>query len=402
MRAKSIILLVLALSCGLVASIGITQMMAKRGKTGPANVGQSEKIFVAMTDIPMGDPITPQMVKLEQWPKDNVPEGALTKLDDIEGRRPKMKILAKTPILNTYLLTKGASEQGATGLIPKGYRVVSVKVDQVSGGASLIRPGDRVDVLVHVEKSESRGISETSTQTVLQDIKVFAVDDVFVLDSTDKEEAKTTAKTISLLVKPDQAEMVTLASELGKIRLVMRSPEDDEQPTIAGATAQQIFGNTSGSDRQNEDLVKQKPTSNTNEEFIKFLSQQKKKAAEQPVAAPTAPVGPAEPEVQSWRMRVLSGGEVNETILQSDGPEPAGTDGMDSIRWTLQAPGTGGGAMPPIAAPPAPTPPAAAPAETPQETPVSTGPAPATDGPAVDEPATDAPASDSSSPMNKG
>ena len=57
-----------------------------------------------------------------------------------------------SPSWNTACSAKGASEQGATALIPKGYRVVPVKVDLVSGGSSLILPGDRVDVMVHLVK----------------------------------------------------------------------------------------------------------------------------------------------------------------------------------------------------------------------------------------------------------
>ena len=67
-------------------------------------------------------------------------------------------------------------------MIPKGYRVVPVKVDLVSGGSSLILPGDRVDVMVHLVRDPCREIQETVTRTILQDIKVFAVNDVVDLE----------------------------------------------------------------------------------------------------------------------------------------------------------------------------------------------------------------------------
>ena len=73
---------------------------------------------------------------------------------------------------------KGANQQGAAAMIPVGYRVVPVKVDLVSGGSDLILPGDRVDVMIHLVRDPSRGIEETVTRTILQDIKVFAVNDV--------------------------------------------------------------------------------------------------------------------------------------------------------------------------------------------------------------------------------
>ena len=89
--------------------------------------------------------------------------------------------------------------QGASAVIPNGYRVVSVQVDSVSG-STLILPGDRVDVLVYLVGNAQHGIPETSTRTVLQDIKVFAVNDVVDMDK-DKEKS-ISSKTISLLATP--------------------------------------------------------------------------------------------------------------------------------------------------------------------------------------------------------
>lgn len=73
MRAKSLFLLMLALGCGLVASIGITQVMAKRTTANQTPAVDMTTIFVALDDIPTGDPVTPQLIKLEQWPKDKIP-----------------------------------------------------------------------------------------------------------------------------------------------------------------------------------------------------------------------------------------------------------------------------------------------------------------------------------------
>ena len=198
MRTKSVVLLMLALGCGVVASIGITQVMAKRGAE-PAQP-EVETILVAVSDIPMGDPVSPQMVKPEEWPKDKVPKVALKTLEEIENRRPKSRIFAGWPIQDNQLLGKGVLDQGASDSIPKGMRVIAVKVDLVSGSASLIRPGDRVDVLVHLRQGGG-DLTRTMAKTILQDIKVFAVDDVWeaTTPSNSKEKALV-AQTISLLV----------------------------------------------------------------------------------------------------------------------------------------------------------------------------------------------------------
>ncbi len=332
MRPKSIVLLLLALGCGLVASISITKVMANRNAAPAPLAAESESIFVAMTDIPMGDPITPEVVKLEDWPKGKVPAGALTKLEDIEGRRPKTKIVSGSPILDNWLLSKGASDQGATGLIPKGYRVVSVKVDAVSSGASLIRPGDRVDVLVHLEKCLAKNIPETCTRTFLQDIKVFAVNDVFALDTGDEGDKSQKAQTVSLLVTPEQAEKVMLATELGRIRLVMRSPEDDEQTTVAGASAQKLFGIADGGDRGSESLLDSsamKPAlSGDATDFLQLLGAQKSQAAPQSQVAM-----PASADI--WSMRILAGSEVNDTVLEAPLGDSLAEDRSTIVKWKV-------------------------------------------------------------------
>ncbi len=182
MRPKSLALLLLAVGCGLVASLGISEMIARRNAESPAAVGDTQSIFVAMTDIGLGDLLTSQVLKLEQWPKDKVPGGAISRMEDVEGRRARTKLFAGEPILENRLLGKGASEQGATALIPKGYRVVPVKVDLVSGGSSLIRarrPRRRDGSL---GQDPGREIPETVTRTILQDIKVFAVDNIVDLE----------------------------------------------------------------------------------------------------------------------------------------------------------------------------------------------------------------------------
>jgi len=101
MRAKSLALLVLALGCGLVASIGITQVMSnKEDPVAPAEDEQT--VFVTKED-----PLTADVLRLENWPVDKVPEGALTRIEDIEGRLTKMPLVAGLPVVESNLFAKG-------------------------------------------------------------------------------------------------------------------------------------------------------------------------------------------------------------------------------------------------------------------------------------------------------
>lgn len=335
MRAKSIFLLLLALLCGLVASIGITQVMAKRSADS-ASAGETQTIFVAMKDIGMGDPITAQMVKREEWPKENLPTGALTNWEDVESRRPKTRIFAGSPILEGYLLGKGMSDLGASGVIPKGFRVVPVKVDAGSSGGGIIRPTDRVDVLIYVKEDKQRGIAKTITKTVLQNIKVFAVNDVWDVASTSGDKTLT-AKTISLLVTPEQAEVITMATELGTIRVVMRSPEDDAQKDLRGLAAQDIVG-ADGSVLPNESEPKGDSSATGVKEFLQDLAGGKPTppvaAPVQPSAAPAPPAAVEPEKTQSFTLRILAGSQMTDAVLQAPADDPSGTG---APLWTVKS-----------------------------------------------------------------
>ncbi len=310
MRTRSVVLLLVALGCGLIASVGITQAISRRGASSGSGTVETTEIFIALEDIAMGDPITPQVLKLEEWPKDKVPNGAFSKLEDLEGRRPKTKIYAGSPILESYLLGKGESVVDPTEHIPPGFRVVSVKVDEVIGAGRLIRPGDRVDLLVFMQKNPAKGIMETGTRTILQDLKVFAVGSQFDLAETEGEESLV-ARTVSLLVTPEQAEIVMLATELGSIRLVLRSPDDKDVVNLTGSFPHELGKFFEQPERDTEEAAppqRTAATSNQMNDFLTFLKSQSQTVTAGADVEET-------PEETSWSVRVIQGPEVSEVVL---------------------------------------------------------------------------------------
>jgi Flp pilus assembly protein CpaB len=107
--------------------------------------------------------------------------------------------------------------------------------------------------MLYTQRNAGKEIRETCVQTILQDISVFAVNDIYDLESTDPE-SSINARTVSLLVMPDQAHVVMLATQMGSIRLALRSHEDKKVADVAPTYPSEI-GQAEPADRSKEELA---------------------------------------------------------------------------------------------------------------------------------------------------
>jgi pilus assembly protein CpaB len=242
-------LLVLALGCGLVASIGISQVMERNASQRQAAI-ETAPIYIALHNINLGDPIDATMVSLQEWPKDKIPPGAISQLEDLEGRRPRAAIIQGEPLLDAKLLAPGQVADPITA-IPKGFRLKTISVDAEKSAAGLLSPGDRVDVQLFVKRDERNGIDAAKTKVILQNIRVFAVDQT-VQRSPDGGEERTIAKTISLLLTPEQASKLTLAENLGQVSLIPRNPDDEDSADLAEYSTDDLLGDGGRNTREKE------------------------------------------------------------------------------------------------------------------------------------------------------
>ena len=227
MRMKSLILIFIALGCGLVASIGISQVMDRGGSGGSLEM---EQILVALADIDISAKLDDKNVKLEDWPKNKVPEGSIRRLDDVKDKFALTRFVKGEPI-HTSKITDNPNSTAQK--IPPGYRAMPVKVDEDTV-MKAIAPGDRVDVMVFLKRDLNQGINETQAHTILKNVRVFAVN-----TNTDRNQGETGGKgenamfrTVNLLLKPEHARELAVAARVGKIVLTLRSP--DEVDTAEG------------------------------------------------------------------------------------------------------------------------------------------------------------------------
>ncbi|QDU54899.1 Flp pilus assembly protein CpaB [Aeoliella mucimassa] len=279
MRPKSLVLLALALGCGLVASIGISQVMESRNE--PVVSYETESIYVATVNINLNDPIDESMVTLQEWPKDKVPQGAIRTLEELENRRPKANIIQGEPILEAKLLAQGEVNDPISG-IPPGMRLKTISVDAQKSAAGLLSPGDRVDIQLFINRNPGQGFATARTRIILQNIRIYAVDQTVVRASEDDGEGRNIAKTVSLLLTPSQANKVALAEQIGELNLIPRSPNDEAITEEIEQDVAELLGQRSDSHNTRE--MEQGPSPSQATEAAGFLGglfAQVKKAAEE-------------------------------------------------------------------------------------------------------------------------
>jgi pilus assembly protein CpaB len=312
MRPKSLVLLALALGCGLVASIGISQVLDGNNKPAPV---ETAPIYVALQNINVGDPVTDKMVALEEWPKDKVPVGAISKWEDLEDRRPRSNIYQGEPILDNKLLARGQTNDPIQG-VPAGMRLKTISVDARKSAAGLLSPGDRVDIQIFVKANNGLGISNSFTKIILQNIRVYAIDQT-IDKAADGEESRSVAKTVSLIVTPAQANRITLAENMGEVSLIPRHPDDDKIVEDFEQGADELFGRSTANSRAQEQSAKsESPLAG----FKSIMAQALAGAAAQAASQPAAPPKPA------FEMQIISPNEVSKIQFSANG-EPLNLNG---------------------------------------------------------------------------
>jgi len=192
-------------------------------------------VVVAAKPLPVGVMIKPDDVKVLKVPAAQYPSGAFSKVEEVIDRPVVSNILLDEPIHAGRLAERG-SGLGLAPIIPVGMRAVTVRVNEVVGVAGFVLPGMRVDVLVTGQPPESNGVVTT---TVLQNILVLSAGQTIQPDSRGQA---INAPTVTLLVTLQQAEILTLAGNEGRIQLVLRNTSDSSIEQTSGKSLRELYG----------------------------------------------------------------------------------------------------------------------------------------------------------------
>ncbi len=236
MDRRFLTVLGVSLVFALVVSAVFYQMSSK-ANSGPKQpeVTDLKDVVIAARPLSVGLTVKAADVKIIKLPGQAFPKGAFSKPEDVLDRPVVANILADEPLIEGRLALRG-SGVGLAPVIPVGMRAVTVRVNDVVGVAGFVLPGMRVDVLI---TGHPPGNPTTVTKTVLQNILVLSAGQTLQTDAAGKP---VDAPSVTVLVTPAQAEMLTLAGNEGRIQLVLRNGGDQNIEKTSGLSLTTLYG----------------------------------------------------------------------------------------------------------------------------------------------------------------
>ncbi|MBT6204149.1 MAG: Flp pilus assembly protein CpaB [Alphaproteobacteria bacterium] len=250
MRVVTIILIVVALAVAGATAFLVSQFLAETEEASqvPVEVIEEPKVevLVTTTDLPMGKILQSEDYTWQLWPEDSVladhimrqnggEDGDMEVESAIRGSAVRIEMVAGEPIISSKIFQRGDSGF-LSGVLSPGMRAVTIGVNPETSGGGFVLPGDRVDLVVIFDILDENEVTGELTQrvvseTVLQDIRVLAVDQQVATDSRgggSNETLTEIAETVTLEVTPNEAQIVAVADQMGKLRLVLRAAIEGE------------------------------------------------------------------------------------------------------------------------------------------------------------------------------
>jgi len=215
---------------------GFAAFLARNWIAAHANVAPAPTgtIVVAAGPLTFGTFLTRDNTREIIWGAGRLPDGAFATKEELlkDGRRALLGPVAREEAILKSKITGPDQRASLSVLLEEGKRAVTVRVDDVRGVAGFVLPGDRVDVVLTRSVSRPQGPAENVSDVLLQHVKVLAVDQVV----NERQEAPTVAKAVTLEVATDQAQKVILATNIGKLSLILRQAGENHASSVRRVT----------------------------------------------------------------------------------------------------------------------------------------------------------------------
>lgn len=252
MNPARIVVLIIALCAGGVAAY-LASGYDKPPPSAPVAQLKTVDVLVAKADIGLGQAVTPEDVQWQTWPAATASNSFIRRNErpeatkDVAGSIARSPFLAGEPIREPKLVKPNGSGFMAA-ILPTGMRAISTEISPETGAGGFILPNDRVDVIL--SKREKNPDKSGAPDLVISEIILSNVR-VLAIDQAPKEKDGQNAvvgKTVTLELKPEQAETLARARQTGTLALALRSIADvnmvenrpDDQATRRGDSVNMV------------------------------------------------------------------------------------------------------------------------------------------------------------------
>ena len=196
------------------------------------------QVLVASDYIPAGIFLKPEMVEKKNIPESYVSPSAIHDLKEVDGLMTLVPLSAGEQILSNKF---GAGEETLALTLNPGFRAYTLDVNETSGVGDLLRPGNHVDILAKVDDDK-----RTMVSFILQNVQIIAVGQKLnwkssaQKDSSQGQDNNSSYSTVTLAVKPDEAEML-MDLEGRALRLVLRGPNDEDIVSVPSLSESEVL-----------------------------------------------------------------------------------------------------------------------------------------------------------------
>ena len=229
--------LALAIVLGLIAAKVARDSIARSRDRDRAQT-KSVRVVVAKAPIAAGQELTADLLALGPISLEAPPQGAFTDTDTVAGRVSAAAMFPGQPVMETLLAPEGTAP-GLQALVPRGMRAITLEVNETSGVAGLIVPGCRVDVVTTLSGANK---DQTVAATIVQDVLVQAVGQRLSPSRGADEKEPQSARSVTLIATPRDAEVIELASSTGRTRLLLRGSNDRSLTASEGVSYVDLRG----------------------------------------------------------------------------------------------------------------------------------------------------------------
>jgi len=232
MYTARIVVLIIALSAGGVAAYLVRGFDNKSSPTEPVVQLQTVDVLVAKSDIGLGQLVAPENLQWQTWPAATASNSFIRRNERPDATTQIVGSIARSPFIagepiREQKLVKANGSGFMAAILPTGMRALSTEISPETGAGGFILPNDRVDVILskHDRSLDDRtgGTDIISSEIILTNVRVLAI------DQAPKEKDGQSAligKTVTLELKPDQAETLARARQSGTLSLALRSIAD--------------------------------------------------------------------------------------------------------------------------------------------------------------------------------